>query len=253
VGSIKTIWDKSKEDIMNLPIHYLIIGTQPVSFSFNAIHTISNIFSPIRSLLPEEIGAKRFVHSSIFLALELDHNDKNKDLGALLEFGAYSENITSNRTDYIGKSGLRYSLVSRKLYEDYIEEENKYNYFTKYILLECEIHSKNSMKTVLEKIAFLKVKRDNLNEKDLSYLEKYFDEKSYDVLSNNCQTFVSKFIENSYSLLKYDYDYNELKLYIPSVVVNSLNKIKNLYKEFKYKIFEDNLEKKNKKKKIYKL
>ena len=65
------------------------------------------------------------------------------------------------------------------------------------------------MKTVLEKIAFLKVKRDNLNEKDLSYLEKYFDEKSYDVLSNNCQTFVSKFIENSYSLLKYDYDYNE--------------------------------------------
>ena len=241
-NSIKPIWGKKKEEIMNLPIIYMILGTQPVSFSNNIIHSVSNLFSFARYYLPESIASKKFVHSSLFIALEKkDENDD--DLGALLEYGNYNEKISSNRTDYIGKSGLRYSLVSRKLFEDYINEQNENTLFVEYQLLECDVHSRNSMKTVLQKI----VKNKNENE-DISSLEKSFDAKNYNLLNNNCQTFVADFIEKSFSLLKnYDsYDYSYLKMHIPTVIVDSLEKIKDLYKKNRKKFYEDNLQRKTK-------
>ena len=65
-NNIKTIWEKNKEEIMNLPILYIIMGTQPVSFSNNVIHSVSNFFSFARYYLPESIASKKFVHSSLF-------------------------------------------------------------------------------------------------------------------------------------------------------------------------------------------
>lgn len=241
-NNIKPIWEKKKEEIMNLPIIYMILGTQPVSFSNNIIHSVSNLFSFARYYLPESIASKKFVHSSLFIALE-KKNESNDDLGALLEYGNYNEKISSNRTDYIGKSGLRYSLVSRKLFEDYINEQNENTLFVEYQLLECDVHSRNSMKTVLQKI----VKNKNENE-DISSLEKSFDAKNYNLLNNNCQTFVADFIEKSFSLLKnYDsYDYSYLKMHIPTVIVDSLEKIKDLYKKNRKKFYEDNLQRKTK-------
>ena len=236
-NNIKTIWEKNKEEIMNLPILYIIMGTQPVSFSNNVIHSVSNFFSFARYYLPESISSKKFVHSSLFIALEKKENNEN-DLGALLEFGYYNEKISSNRTDYIGNSGLRYSLVSRKIFEDYINEQNKNTLFVEYQLLELNIHSINSMKTVLQKIV------KNKNEDGISSLEKSFDAKNYNLFNNNCQTFVADFIEKSYSLLKnYDnYDYTYLKMHIPTVIVESIEKIKDLYKKNSKKIYEDNLQ-----------
>ena len=241
-NNIEPIWEKKKEEIMNLPIIYMILGTQPVSFSNNIIHSVSNLFSFARYYLPESIASKKFVHSSLFIALE-KKNESNDDLGALLEYGNYNEKISSNRTDYIGKSGLRYSLVSRKLFEDYINEQNENTLFVEYQLLECDVHSRNSMKTVLQKI----VKNKNENE-DISSLEKSFDAKNYNLLNNNCQTFVADFIEKSFSLLKnYDsYDYSYLKMHIPTVIVDSLEKIKDLYKKNRKKFYEDNLQRKTK-------
>ena len=241
-NNIKPIWEKKKEEIMNLPIIYMILGTQPVSFSNNIIHSVSNLFSFARYYLPESIASKKFVHSSLFIALE-KKNESNDDLGALLEYGNYNEKISSNRTDYIGKSGLRYSLVSRKLFEDYINEQNENTLFVEYQLLECDVHSRNSMKTVLQKI----VKNKNENE-DISSLEKSFDAKNYNLLNNNCQTFVADFIEKSFSLLKnYDsYDYSYLKMQIPTVIVDTLEKIKDLYKKNRKKFYEDNLQRKTK-------
>ena len=238
-NSIKPIWDKNKEEIMNMPIIYMILGTQPVSFSNNIIHSVSNLFSFARYYLPESISSKKFVHSSLFIALE-KHPDSDNDLGALLEYGFYNEKISSNRTDYIGKSGLRYSLVSRKIFEDYINEQNKNISFVEYQLLECDVHSRNSMKTVL-----LKIVKKNVND-DISSLENSFDANNYNLFNNNCQTFVANFIEKSFSLLKnYDrYDYSYLKMHIPIVIVDSLEKIKNLYKKNKKKFFEDNLQRK---------
>ena len=234
---IKTIWEKNKEEIMNLPILYIIMGTQPVSFSNNVIHSVSNFFSFARYYLPESIASKKFVHSSLFIALEIKENSEN-DLGALLEFGNYNEKISSNRTDYIGNSGLRYSLVSRKIFEDYINEQNKDTLFVEYQLLELNIHSKNSMKTILQKMV------KNKNTEGISSLEKSFDAKNYNLFNNNCQTFVADFIEKSYSLLKnYDnYDYTYLKMHIPTVIVDSLEKIKDLYKRNRKKFYEDNLQ-----------
>ena len=222
---------------MNLPILYIIMGTQPVSFSNNVIHSVSNFFSFARYYLPESIASKKFVHSSLFIALEIKENSEN-DLGALLEFGNYNEKISSNRTDYIGNSGLRYSLVSRKIFEDYINEQNKDTLFVEYQLLELNIHSKNSMKTVLQKIV------KNKNNDGISSLEKSFDAKNYNLFNNNCQTFVADFIEKSYSLLKnYDnYDYTYLKMHIPTVIVEKLEKIKDLYKRNRKKFYEDNLQ-----------
>ena len=236
-NNIKTIWEKNKEEIMNLPILYIIMGTQPVSFSNNVIHSVSNFFSFARYYLPESISSKKFVHSSLFIALEKKENKEN-DLGALLEFGNYNEKISSNRTDYIGNSGLRYSLVSRKIFEDYINEQNKNTLFVEYQLLELNIHSINSMKTVLQKIV------KNKNEDGISSLEKSFDAKNYNLFNNNCQTFVADFIEKSYSLLKnYDnYDYTYLKMHIPTVIVESIEKIKDLYKKNRKKYYEDNLQ-----------
>ena len=236
-NNIKTIWEKNKEEIMNLPILYIIMGTQPVSFSNNVIHSVSNFFSFARYYLPESISSKKFVHSSLFIALEKKENNEN-DLGALLEFGNYNEKISSNRTDYIGNSGLRYSLVSRKIFEDYINEQNKDTLFVEYQLLELNIHSINSMKTVLQKIV------KNKNEDGISSLEKSFDAKNYNLFNNNCQTFVADFIEKSYSLLKkYDnYDYTYLKMHIPTVIVESIEKIKDLYKKNGKKYYEDNLQ-----------
>ena len=242
-NNIKPIWEKKKEEIMNLPIIYMILGTQPVSFSNNIIHSVSNLFSFARYYLPESIASKKFVHSSLFIALEKKNESNDDDLGALLEYGNYNEKISSNRTDYIGKSGLRYSLVSRKLFEDYINEQNENTLFVEYQLLECDVHSRNSMKTVLQKI----VKNKNENE-DISSLEKSFDAKNYNLLNNNCQTFVADFIEKSFSLLKnYDsYDYSYLKMHIPTVIVDSLEKIKDLYKKNRKKFYEDNLQRKTK-------
>ena len=236
-NNIKTIWEKNKEEIMNLPILYIIMGTQPVSFSNNVIHSVSNFFSFARYYLPESISSKKFVHSSLFIALEKKENNEN-DLGALLEFGNYNEKISSNRTDYIGNSGLRYSLVSRKIFEDYINEQNKNTLFVEYQILELNIHSINSMKTVLQKIV------KNKNEDGISSLEKSFDAKNYNLFNNNCQTFVADFIEKSYSLLKnYDsYDYTYLKMHIPTVIVESIEKIKDLYKKNGKKYYEDNLQ-----------
>ena len=239
-NKIETIWEKNKEEIMNLPIIYMILGTQPVSFSNNVIHSVSNLLSFARYYLPESISSKKFVHSSLFIALEKQENSDD-DLGALLEYGYYNEKISSKRTDYIGKSGLRYSLVSRKLFEDYINEQNKNISFVEYQLLECDIHSRNSMKTVLQKI----VKNKNVND-DIYSLEKSFDANNYNLFNNNCQTFVADFIEKSFTLLKnYDnYDYSYLKLHIPTVIVDSLEKIKDLYKKNRKKFFEDNIQRK---------
>ena len=155
-----------------------------------------------------------------------------------LEFGNYNEKISSNRTDYIGNSGLRYSLVSRKIFEDYINEQNKDTLFVEYQLLELNIHSKNSMKTILQKIV------KNKNNDGISSLEKSFDAKNYNLFNNNCQTFVADFIEKSYSLLKNydDCDYTYLKMHIPTVIVEKLEKIKDLYKRNRKKFYEDNLQ-----------
>ena len=205
------------------------------SFRFKFIFICKILFARINSL--EKICSFEFVYRF------RKKNESNDDLGALLEYGNYNEKISSNRTDYIGKSGLRYSLVSRKLFEDYINEQNENTLFVEYQLLECDVHSRNSMKTVLQKI----VKNKNENE-DISSLEKSFDAKNYNLLNNNCQTFVADFIEKSFSLLKnYDsYDYSYLKMHIPTVIVDSLEKIKDLYKKNRKKFYEDNLQRKTK-------
>ena len=113
------IRDKSELRILHIKFDELYIGFIP--FGFDNLHILSNNLLDFRKKLPLEIGAKKCVHSCIFIK-ELGSND-----GVLFEYGAYvkGDDEYSHETFYLKDDGLRYTQMNLREFKEYINKKNE--------------------------------------------------------------------------------------------------------------------------------
>lgn len=230
---------KTLGDLMISKIDHLFIGFEPLKFSFDFLHRFMNDIAEYRHKFPN-ICAKRFVHANVFLATKkLD--DENYD-GILIEYGKYGKYGKSFKNDddsdykhkafSIDKTGLRFREITLNDFKLRMDISNEYTKNISYI--KCEVKSTISFHRLIEKIIFgfsnnsllYKILSDyNLNK---IYFET-FSGGNYNIFNYNCQTFVAKLIESINATIDlkdklYGQDFNNLKAYVPPVIVDALEK-----------------------------
>ena len=104
--------------------------------------------------------------------------------------------------------------------------------------IKCNINSRLSFHRIIESIIFgssnNSIIYEILSNKNVNNIYiKTFSGKNYDLFSYNCQTFVAKLIEVCQSTISledrlYYQNYENLKVYIPPIIVEALNKNHNI-------------------------
>ena len=180
------------------------------------------------------------MHANIFLATKKLDED-NYD-GILIEYGKYGKYRKSSKNDddndykhkafSVNKTGLRFREITL---EDFKHRMDISNLITRNIsYIKCKVKSTISFHCLIEKLIF--GYSDNsllykiLSDKNLNkiYLET-FSGKKYKLLKYNCQTFVAKLIESIDATIDpkdklYGQDFNNLKAYVPPIIVDALQK-----------------------------
>ena len=211
--------DKSELQILNSKFDELYIGFSPLG-STN-LHILSNHLFDFRKKLPKGLGAKKFVHACIFLK-----NNGFED-GALVEYGAYvkGDDEYPYEVFYLKDNGLRYTQMSFSKFKEIMDKENepinKSNNEIKNIpYIKCKINSLNYLYQLLFRTIFGELfhKNPELSLKKILYEEEYKEKycaEAYKLLNNNCQCFVAKLIEASFSTIDKYYFGNENREYLP--------------------------------------
>lgn len=166
--SIFNLAINEKEFLLNSKIRDICIGIEPLGPGI--FHAISQK-NGLKLFLPAYIGGSTYSHhASCFLGFENDFSVK-------LEYGGYygDEPNYSNRVYYWNKDGLRFAGMSWEEYKEIIDVSKSGSQII--ILLTV----KNKM--LLKDLLILCCKEGNWRAKD------------YNLISNNCQTFIAKVIE----------------------------------------------------------
>ena len=259
---------KERFELYYQKIDHLYIGFTPLISK--TMHKFTNAIVGFRKLFPTFIFAKRWVHSSIFLATKKLGND-NYD-GILIEYGAYVKDCDDYEHEVFfinGKNGLRYTEMTLNEFKTIMIRLNEGSGNIPF--LKCNVNSINFFYNLLERAIFGKEYATNPNlfsiinrigddHSNELYLNSY-NGKNYDLIDYNCQCFVSKIIEASYATLapyigvfeengklrfiNLKIDYNDFKFYFPPNIIEALEKnqilIDQRIKEGKSRIVENNI------------
>ena len=213
--------NKSELKILFSKFDELYIGFRPIGS--NNLHILSNHILNFRKKLPKGIGAKKFVHPSVFVKGE------NLEDGILIEYGVYfksDDNYYPNEVfQFKDNNGLRYTQMSFDQFKEIMNEENepinKSNNEIKNIpYIKCKINSLNLLYQLLFRTIFGELfhKNPELSLKKILYDEEYKEKycaEAYKLLNNNSQNFVAKLIEYSFSTINKDNFRNENREYLP--------------------------------------
>ncbi len=253
---------KTRYELLFSKIDHLYIGFTPLLISW--IHKLNNKIVGFRKILPTFLSAKRFVHSSIFLATKQYDKDNNSNDGGglLIEYGVYIKHSDDYeyKVFYPFKDGLRFTEMNVEDFKAIMNEKNQKTNNIPFI--KCKVNSDNNLQNVILRAIFGK----EYNPDDISFFYnvfcnrdknneymKIYDAKKYNLFNNNCQHFVARIIEASYATIApnnfysnvknkiYEQklninqiDYSDLKYYVPPIIVESLeinNKILDQRKE----------------------
>jgi hypothetical protein len=258
--------EKLNVDLISRRIDHLYIGFTPLISK--TMHKFTNAIVGFRKLFPTFLFAKRWVHACIFLAIkELDKENYN---GFLIEYGAYVEGSDNyeNKVYFVGETGLRYTEMNL---EEFKRRMIIINEGTNNIpFLKCNVNSINLFQFLIDRIIFGNEFSNNpqklydnlmINE---DFREKYcktYCGENYNLITYNCQHFVSKLIEASYATIapfvgyikignfiyfqKLEINFDELKYHVPPNIVEALKRNEEIIaqrkKEGKSRIVENNI------------
>ena len=224
---------KTLGKIMISKIDHLYIGFTPLFIK--AIHRFTNYIANFRQKYPNLL-AKRCVHSNIFLATEKIKNDNYDDI--LIEYGTYRKDYDDYKHEafLIDKTGLRFTEMTLEEFKTRMISLNRGTNNIPYI--KCNVNSRLSFHRLIENIIFGSSNNSILYEilSDINENKIYiktFSGKNYDLFTYNCQTFVAKLIEACQSTISledrlYSQNYENLKVYIPPIIVEALEKNYNI-------------------------
>ena len=266
---------KLRYEMLLSKIDHLYIGFTPTGYKI--FHRWANRNIDFRKKIPIFLSAKRFIHSSIFLATERHDQDEDNYDGFLIEYGRYikHDDDYEYKVFYPFGSGLRFTEMALKDFKKRMDKANEKTNNIPYI--KCKVNSVNIFSNVLLKAFF----GNEFNSKNISFFYNVFcnrDEKNkyreiynktkYNLLINNCQNFVARIIEASYATIDptiiysrkenkiYEnkinedklsikkIDYEDLRYYVPQSIFDSLEKNNNIItqriREGKSEIVETN-------------
>jgi hypothetical protein len=221
-------------------IAFIAIGFEPLCSRL--LHKVTNSISGLREFLPNSIGGKKFVHACAFLGTEGYQIRKGKNSyenyrGILAEFGKYDksrEGDYKSKVYYIGKDGARFTRYDYLDFLDRIKRNNTFmgSQLNKYPIIICKVHYDHNLLTLFAHIFFginkihenepyvwmMELLKSKNNEKYMNQWEKV----KYNLITNNCQIFVSKIID---ALCATPMNINEVdnyKVHIPISIYESL-------------------------------
>ena len=231
--------DKTELQILHFKFDELYIGFIPLG-STN-LHILSNHLFDFRKKLPKGLGAKKFVHACAFVKA---HGSED---GILVEYGAYvkGDDEYPYEVFYLKDNGLRYTQMSFDQFIEIMDKENEPinksdNKIKNIPYIKCKINSLNLLYQLLFRTIFGELfhKNPELSLKKILYEEDYKEKycaEAYKLLNNNCQCFVAKLIEASFSIIDEDtfreylpflsdrkIDYETLSYMIPTNIAEAL-------------------------------
>ena len=221
-------------------IAFIAIGFEPLCS--RVIHKITNAISGFREILPNSIGGKKFVHAWAFLGTEEYQIRKGNNYyenyrGILVEFGKYDksrEGDYKSKVYYLGKDGARFTRYD---YLDFLKRIKKNNTFlgnqlNKYPLIICKVHYDHNLLTLFSHIFFTLNKTcasepylwmiELLKTKNIEKYRNQWEKVNYNLITNNCQIFVSKVIDALCATPMNIEEVDNYKIHIPISIYESL-------------------------------